>query len=454
MSNGKDRSGPEVPARRFAGLGLAAAALFALSATGCDSDSGAASPAIPAPAPPPPAPAPEPEPQPTKDDPAAFTQAFVQRAVDLYDAQGLGWTLAVYNSPESVDESWYVFIADGNDEIVAHATVPDNLGKSILGPLGVDSAGNIFGPELAAATEEGVWVDYNYFNPTTGDEGIKHTWAVRHDGLLFASGWYEGAPTDSSAAAQTRGVVRQAVNRIRDRGLEAAIGFYNTPASTSGSWYLVFLDALGVIVTHGANAALLGKSSLGTAGVDVTGKVFGPDFLRLPPEGGWVEYAVPNPATGEEGTKHAWAQLEENHWIISGWYESGVIAEDPAAQAVGSVEGAIGFADAYGEEAAVAFYNTEASFTGSWYVFILDQDGYLVAIAPAPEKLGLHAYDPEEGTDITGHFYAPKLAQATEEGVWVTYWQPNPGAGGEQQLKHTFARRHGNLVFAAGYYEE
>ena len=28
-------------------------------------------------------------------------------------------------------------------------------------------------------------------NPETGDDRQKHTWAVRHDGLLFASGWYE-----------------------------------------------------------------------------------------------------------------------------------------------------------------------------------------------------------------------------------------------------------------------
>ncbi len=448
---GNVRSGvrPAASVRRFAGLGLAAVLAAALA--GCDG--GSDSPTTPAPIPAP-VPAPAPAPPPSKDDPAAFTQAFVQRAVDLFEAEGLEATLAAYNDPASVDESWYVFVMDAEGVIIAHATVPENVGASVLGPLGVDSAGHVFGPALAAAPEDGVWVDYNYFNPATGDEGIKHTWAVRRDGIVFASGWYEGAPTDSSIEAQTQGVVRQAVGWVRERRLEAALDFYATRASTSGPWYVVFLDAAGVAVSHGGSPALVGKSIFGPLGLDVTGKAFGAEMLSLPPEGGWVDYAYLNPATGEQGTKHSWAQFEAGHWIVSGWYESGAVEDDPAARAVGFVGLATRYADAHGEDAAVAFYNTDASWLGSWYVFIIDADGILVAIAPAPDKLGLDAYDPEDGTDIKGHFYAPKLAEATEEGVWVTYWQPNPAAGGEQQLKHTFARRHGNLVFASGYYVE
>jgi len=28
-------------------------------------------------------------------------------------------------------------------------------------------------------------------NPHTGFRELKHSWAVRHDGLIFGSGWYE-----------------------------------------------------------------------------------------------------------------------------------------------------------------------------------------------------------------------------------------------------------------------
>ena len=40
-------------------------------------------------------------------------------------------------------------------------------------------------------TEAGRWVDYVFVNPATGDEGIKHSWVMRHDGLIIGSGWYE-----------------------------------------------------------------------------------------------------------------------------------------------------------------------------------------------------------------------------------------------------------------------
>ena len=55
----------------------------------------------------------------------------------------------------------------------------------------VDSTGYFYGGDLLSATEAGRWVDYVLLNPETGDERQKHTWAVLHDGLIFASGWYE-----------------------------------------------------------------------------------------------------------------------------------------------------------------------------------------------------------------------------------------------------------------------
>ena len=42
-------------------------------------------------------------PLPPKSDPAAFTQAFVQRAIDYYEDNGRQKTLDLYNSLQSVD---------------------------------------------------------------------------------------------------------------------------------------------------------------------------------------------------------------------------------------------------------------------------------------------------------------------------------------------------------------
>ena len=65
---------------------------------------------------------------PSKSDPPAFTKAFVQQAIDRYDEEGRDATIAYYNTKESVDGEWYIFITDESDVTIARATVPDNIG--------------------------------------------------------------------------------------------------------------------------------------------------------------------------------------------------------------------------------------------------------------------------------------------------------------------------------------
>ena len=127
------------------------------------------------------------EPGPSTSDAPAYTQAFVQQAINLYDALGLEETIAYYNTEESVDGQWYAFIVDRNGYTIAHHN-PDFRGRDPS--LRVDATGHFYGDDLLGATEEGRWVDYVLLNPETGDDRQKHTWAVLYDGLIFASGWY------------------------------------------------------------------------------------------------------------------------------------------------------------------------------------------------------------------------------------------------------------------------
>ena len=59
---------------------------------------------------------------PSKSDPPAFTKAFVQQAIDRYDEEGRDATIAYYNTKESVDGEWYIFITDESDVTIARAT--------------------------------------------------------------------------------------------------------------------------------------------------------------------------------------------------------------------------------------------------------------------------------------------------------------------------------------------
>ena len=49
-----------------------------------------------------------------------------------------------------------------------------------------------FGDVMLGATEDGLWVDYVFFNPKTGKQDVKHSWVIKRDDLIFGSGWYEG----------------------------------------------------------------------------------------------------------------------------------------------------------------------------------------------------------------------------------------------------------------------
>lgn len=120
--------------------------------------------------------------------PAEYTKFLVQEAIDRYQDQGRQATFDHYSSPASVNGSWYVFILEG-DNAVVNANRPDIVGTSTAERKDIN--GKPYGRDLVAADENGVWVDYYFTNPLTGEPSLKHTWAVRHDGLVFGSGWYE-----------------------------------------------------------------------------------------------------------------------------------------------------------------------------------------------------------------------------------------------------------------------
>ena len=126
--------------------------------------------------------------EPTRDDPPAYTKALVQKAIQRYERDGKQATIDYYNSTESVDGEWYVFIIGPDGLTIAHHR-PEFIGRDPS--LRVDPTGYFYGDEMLAATEEGRWVDYVLLNTETGENAQKHTWIIRHDNLLFGSGWYE-----------------------------------------------------------------------------------------------------------------------------------------------------------------------------------------------------------------------------------------------------------------------
>ena len=258
----------------------------------------------------------------SKAEPDAWTRAFVQRAIARYQRDGLEAALAHYNSPESIDGPWYVFVAGEDDRLVAHAAIPENVGQSLTDrELATDAVGYYFGGDLASATETGRWVTYDFLNPESGRTETKHSWAVRRDGLLFGSGWYEAAPAADEPAAYTKSLVRQAIARYRADGREAALAHYNSAESVDGPWYVFVADEDDTLVAHAAVPENVGVSLGDARFTGADGFAFGEALAAADEYGVWVTYDFLNPGSGRTETKHSWAIRHDGLLFGSGWYE-------------------------------------------------------------------------------------------------------------------------------------
>ena len=89
---------------------------------------------------------------PRKFDAPAYTSDFVGRAINLYNAVSLEDTVAYYNTRESVDGQWYVFIVDVDSYTIGHRN-PMFRGRDPS--LRVDATGYFYGDDLLGATESG-----------------------------------------------------------------------------------------------------------------------------------------------------------------------------------------------------------------------------------------------------------------------------------------------------------
>ena len=103
---------------------------------------------------------------------------------------------------------------------------------------------------------------------------------VKHEGLLFASGWYVNADEFTQAMVATaahvfrqvglEGTIAYFASPETDfAGLWAVIGYYNSAANVEGEWFAFIADENGTVIDH-YDKALVGtdiKDLLGTDSV-------------------------------------------------------------------------------------------------------------------------------------------------------------------------------------------
>ena len=309
------------------------------------------------------------------------------------------------------------------------------------------------GKEIAKATAEGHWVDYLWPNPVTQASEPKSAWVVRHDGLIFASGYY--TPDPNAEPPAWRGVdpaeytvtyVKNAIERYRSQGLESMKAYYSSVASFEGEWYLFVVDAddNDTYIVHPLFRRFVGTDIKNVTSEDNPN--LGRQIAAATEEGTWVDYLWPHPLTGQEVPKRAYAERYDGLIFASGYHPPQVA--DPDAHTIAYVAEAIEYYQQNGRDATVARYNDPASADGVWYLVLLDEDFKILAHILLGNLLGVDArlILPTFAVD----FPVDELPRITEEGQWLQYTIVNPNTA-ETDVTHMWIIKHDGLLFASAY---
>ena len=378
------------------------------------------------------------------------TKEYVNKAIAKYEDEGLDAVIAHYNSRDSVEGQFYLFLIDADDVYVAHPIFPHLIGTDIKDVVGSD--GQELGREIAQATEEGLWVEYLWPHPETRKEQQKVTWAIRHDGLIFASGYYAGEPEtgppawrDADPREYTVQYVNRAIERYENEGLESLLDYYNSVASFEGEWYLFATDGNDIYHVHPLLPQLVGTDINDVVGAD--GYRLGEELAKATEEGIWVEYLWPHPVTLKEVTKVSYAVRRDGMLFASGYY---VQVEDPAAYTIAYVQQAIDYYESNGLDATIALYSSEESIDGQWNLLLADEND-TVRVAPlVPHLIGRDMKDFALHSDRN---LGEEFVAATEDGIWISSIVPNVRTS-ETLYAHIWAIRHDGLIFASVYYDD
>ena len=252
-----------------------------------------------------------------------YTVDYVDRAIDLYDQRGLEAMRDYYNSDASFEGEWYLFAIDENDIYVVHPIFPRLIGTDIKEV--VDSTGYELGKDIALATEEGRRIEYLWPHPVTRIEVPKVAYAKRHDGYVFASGYY---PVPGEPAAYTQGYVQKAIDLYDSDGLDATVAHYNSRESLDNQWYLMLASADDeTLLAHGLSPNLLGANV--TDLTDPEGFNIGQALLDAPDDGYWFYMAFPRGTEAGFTRIRVWAVRHDGYIFASGYFTGEVALPTP-----------------------------------------------------------------------------------------------------------------------------
>ena len=171
---------------------------------------------------------------------------------------------------------------------------------------------------------QGTFVDYLIPDPLDDNYRIywKRTYAVRHDGLVFAAGSWDKDPATEDSLSDPDHVVAtiyKAGARLFREGPERTFQYYNTPASIDGERYVFIAAPDGTIVADATMPELLGINIINLQASD--DPELGQKIAALQEdEELWISHMWQNPESGQDERKHTYVTRFRGIIFGSGYY--------------------------------------------------------------------------------------------------------------------------------------
>jgi signal transduction histidine kinase len=127
--------------------------------------------------------------------------------------------------------------------------------------------------------------------------------------------WGAGTPEEAKA------LVAQAIDFYKANGKEKALSEFSKPKGqfVKGDLYIFAFSPNGTIIAHGGDPKLVGQDFTGVQ--DADGKYFAREFIKIGPEGGWVDYKWMNYITKKVAAKTAYLKRIDDVIVGCGAYK-------------------------------------------------------------------------------------------------------------------------------------
>ncbi|MYM90182.1 histidine kinase [Rugamonas sp. FT82W] len=141
--------------------------------------------------------------------------------------------------------------------------------------------------------------------------------------FLFIGQVLSAQATNLGTAEEAIAMVKRATALIDKKGKDEAIKQFNEASGpfVDRDLYIAVLDEKGIMVAHGANPRLIGKSLLEMK--DADGKTFIKSLIDTAQKhgSGWVEYKWPNPVTKAIESKSTYVEKAGALTVACGIYK-------------------------------------------------------------------------------------------------------------------------------------